>query len=73
MSARYYVSVSQELLDTDPPWHEVGLKLVEQGGFTEPGERWCLFEDDGAPEDLNGKKVMLALVRGRITERRVVT
>lgn len=72
MSARYYVLVSQELLDNDPPWESTGLHLIEQGALTEPGFRWCLFDDDNAPEDLNGKKVELVLVRGWITERLVV-
>lgn len=79
MSARYYVLVSQELLDSGAPWETAGLHLVEQGSFTEPGMRWCLFADDGAPEELNGKKVDLTLeavggVPGsaRITDRRVV-
>lgn len=70
MAARYYVLVAQELLDAEPParWEDAGLHLIEQGGFTEPGSRWCLFEDDNAPEELNGKKVMLTLTRGRVRE-----
>ena len=67
MAARYYVLVSQELIDADPPtpWEDAGLHLIEQGGFTEPGMRWCLFEDDNAPEELDGKKVELTFTRGR--------
>jgi hypothetical protein len=70
MAARYYVHVSQELLDAEPPppWEGAGLHLVEVGGFTEPGSRWCLFADDNAPEELNGKKVELALTRGPVHE-----
>ena len=68
MSARYYVLVRQELLDADTPWEDAGLHLVETGGFTEPGARWCLFEDDNAPEELNGKKVELTVTRGRVYE-----
>lgn len=68
MAARFYVLVSQELLDADAPWQDAGLHLVEVGGFTEPGMRWCLFDDDNAPEDLNGKKVELTLTRGSVFE-----
>lgn len=68
MTARYYVCVSQLLLDAGTPWHEAGLSLLEQGGFTEPGFRWCLFEDGSAPEELNGKKVELTLTPGRLHE-----
>lgn len=75
MSARFYVYVSQELLDADTPWESAGLHLVEVGGFTDPGMRWCLFDDDNAPEDLNGKKVELTFelvgTRPAITDRRV--
>jgi hypothetical protein len=70
------VLVSQELLDEEPPWEMAGLHLIEQGGFTEPGMRWCLFADDNAPAELNGKRVEPVFTKyddGRveITERRV--
>jgi catechol 2,3-dioxygenase-like lactoylglutathione lyase family enzyme len=79
VSARYYVLVSQDLLDDPPDWGVLGLRLVEQGGFTEPGMRWCLFEDDGAPGELDGCRVELTLTSDgtpggtRITERNVVS
>jgi len=75
MSARYYVSVSQELLDSAPAseWERVGLHLIEQGALTAPGFRVCRFLDDNAAEELEGKTVELVLVRGWITERMVVT
>ena len=76
---RYWVLVSQPLLD-DPatPWADAGLRLAEQGPWEHPGVRWCLFEDEEAPEELDGKKVDLTFERDadgktRITERRVVT
>lgn len=76
MAARYYVLVSQELLDSAPSWEALGLHLIEQGALQEPPMRWCVFDDDNAPEELNGKKVELnaELVGGvaRITERRVM-
>lgn len=70
MAARYYILVSQELLDAVPVprWEDAGLHLIEVGGFTEPGMRWCLFEDDDAPEELNGKKVEITLTRSRVHE-----
>lgn len=70
MTARYYVLIGQTLLDAvpSPRWEDAGLHLVEVGGFTEPGSRWCLFEDDNAPEGLNGKKVEITLARGRVYE-----
>ncbi len=75
---RYWVLVAQELLD-DPatPWGEAGLLLVEHGGWDSPCVRWCLFEDDEAPAELDGKRVELTFERAadgktRITERRVI-
>lgn len=68
MAARYHVLVSQELLDADTPWGNAGLTLIEVGGFTVPGARWCLFDDAEAPEELNGKKVEVTLTRGRVYE-----
>jgi hypothetical protein len=78
MAARYYVLVSQELLDAEPEpaWEEAGLHLIERGGFTEPGTRWCLFDDDNAPAQLNGLKVELTFtrvdMRPVITDRQVI-
>lgn len=73
MSARYYVLVAQDLLDAEPPtaWEEAGLHLVETGGLTEPGMRWCQFDDDDAPEELNGMKVELTFAR--VDMRPVIT
>lgn len=75
MAARYYVLVSEELLDSVPPWEALGLHLIEQGALQEPPMRWCVFDDDNAPAELTGKKVELhtELVDGvaRISERRV--
>lgn len=65
MAARYYVLVAQELLDADPAprWEDAGLHLIEQGMLTAPGVRVCRFLDDSAPEELEGKTVMLSLTR----------
>lgn len=72
MVARYYVQVSTELLDApDARWQEAGLRLIEVGGLIEPDWRWCLFEDDNAPENLNGLKIELTF--GRIGMRPVIT
>lgn len=49
------------------PWPE-GLRPVECLESEIPGSHWRLFEDDGAPEDLEGKYVELTLARrGRET------
>jgi hypothetical protein len=76
VAARYYVPVAQELLDDDPPWADLGLKLVERCPMGEPGIRWCLFEDPDAPEELDGKRVELqtTMVGGKpvITDRWVL-
>lgn len=80
MTARYWVQASDELMSTRQiPWPE-GLRPVGGPGVSEfRGSRWHLFEDDGAPEDLEGKKVELTLARrGRetgitvIVERKVL-
>ena len=69
MTARYWVQASDELIFTRQiPWPE-GLRPVGGPGVSEcPGARWQLFEDDGAPDDLEGKNVELTLARrGRET------
>ena len=70
MAARYYVRVADGLTETrQVPWPE-GLRPVRQAGgkSTPPGWHWHLFEDDGAPEELDGKRVELTLARrGRET------
>jgi hypothetical protein len=83
MAARYYVLVSQELLDADPAprWEDAGLHLIEQGILTGPGTRLCRFLDDGASEDMEGKSVELSFAReladdgtarAYVSERRVI-
>jgi hypothetical protein len=60
MSAQYWVLVSDELMKTGPSW-PAGLRPVK-GDCRPPGElhaRWWLFEDDGAPPELDGHKVEL--------------
>lgn len=55
---RYYVVVSDELLDVFDSWIPVdGFRLVEV--VEKRGNRTsvCLFEDDGAPAVLEGKTV----------------
>ena len=41
------------------------LRPVERGGIVHPGMRWWLFEDDDAPEDLDGKEVELSIGTSR--------
>lgn len=62
MSARYWVLASDELMDSNPQWPD-GLRVAEPGPYKEPGMRWWLFEDDGAPATLQGKAVELTFVR----------
>jgi hypothetical protein len=75
MSARYYVLVSQELLDADPApaWEDAGLHLIEQGALTQPGVRACRFLDDNAPEELEGKTVDVSFGVRNDTDGDVVT
>lgn len=65
MAARYYVLVSRELVSAGDPvsWEEAGLHLMAWGDVSDPGPSWCLFEDDNAPPELNGKKVELTMTR----------
>jgi hypothetical protein len=76
MAARYYVLVSQELLDWFVPWENAGLRMLVWGEFTEPGVRWCLIEDDNAPPELNNKRVELTLTAtddGITVDREVIS
>jgi hypothetical protein len=67
MAVRYYVQVADELMERQIPWPE-GLRPVEREESTVPGSHWHLFEDDGAPEELEGRRVELTLARrGRET------
>ena len=69
MPVRYYVQVADELMETRQiPWPE-GLRPVQQVSEGElPRSHWHLFEDDNAPEELDGKRVELTLARrGRET------
>lgn len=78
MSARYHVLASDELMAAgDLQWPE-GLRPVEQepadpGRY--PGMHWWLLEDDGAPAELDGKRVELAfgIAAGDGDARSVVT
>lgn len=79
MAARYHVRVVDEIMaQREIPWPE-GLRPVERGETGLHGSHWWLFEDDNAPDELDGKRVELSLARiGRetgimtITERRVL-
>lgn len=65
MSARYWVLVSDELMASDPQWPD-GLRVVESEVCVrsdQPGMRWWLLEDDGAPATLDGKLVELTFTR----------
>jgi hypothetical protein len=72
---RYWVLVSRELLDTNPPWAAVGLRLVERGGWENGHARWCLVEDPDAPAELEGREVEILITeedgKPRITGRQV--
>lgn len=65
MAARYYVLVSRELLSAGDSvfWEEAGLHLLAWGDVNDPGPSWCLFDDDNAPPELNGKRVELMMTR----------
>lgn len=59
MSARYRTRVSEELIEAwDTRLLPDGLRIVEIGG-PEPMSpyRTVIFDDDGAPEELDGKLV----------------
>jgi len=68
MSARYWVLITDELMDSDPQWPD-GLRVIEPGpheqphGTNPPAARWWLMEDDGAPATLAGKHVELTFTR----------
>lgn len=68
MAARYWVLISDELMDSGPQWPD-GLRVIEPGPYEQapPGQppvmRWWLLEDDGAPASLAGKHVELTFVR----------
>jgi hypothetical protein len=65
---RYWVLISDEVMATPDIQWPAGLQPVERGASEHPGMRWWLFEDDDAPPELDGKKVELAISRGRVTE-----
>ena len=73
MAVRYYVQVADEMTETRQiPWPE-GLRPVEREESTAHGSHWHLFEDDGAPEELDGRRVELTLARrGRETSMIVI-
>lgn len=65
MSVRYWVLCSRELMDSHPQWPD-GLRPVHQatdGPGPSPDCAWWLFEDDGAPATLAGKRVELTFTR----------
>jgi hypothetical protein len=68
MAVRYHVRVTDEMMETrEIPWPE-GLRPVEREGCDRHGSHWWLFEDDSAPEELDGRRVELTLARrGRET------
>jgi hypothetical protein len=76
-AVRYWVLMSVDLVtDSAPMLEGAGLHLIEYGAQDSPGMRWCLFEDDGAPPDLDGKRVELTFTRDadggtRISDRQV--
>jgi hypothetical protein len=75
VSARYWVMVGDDLIDAQPQWPAM-LRPVRRGGTIWPGLRWWLFEDDDAPENLDGKEVDLTFGTvygvGLVVERRVI-
>ncbi len=67
MSARYWVLVADEVMDSVPQWPD-GLYVVypqplERPRSAQPYAQWWLFEDVGAPATLEGKRVELTLTR----------
>lgn len=63
MSARYWVLASDELMNSDPQWPAC-LRPVQRDvapSAERPGMCWWLFEDDDAPETLNGKRIELEI------------
>ena len=63
MSVRYWVLVSDDLMDSDPQWPD-GLRPVKPDDGVPPDacSRWWLLEDDRAPATLEGKRVELTFV-----------
>ena len=60
MSARYHVLADDDLMAMPGLQWPEGLRPVEQEGPGRyPGMHWWLLEDDGAPAELNGKRVEL--------------
>jgi len=59
MSARYMTKILHELIETwDVSLLPEGLRIVEIGAVNPAsGCHIVTFDDDGAPEDLNGKMV----------------
>jgi hypothetical protein len=80
VAARYWVLVSDELMASLPLWLD-GFRPVKEGNVETPGMTWHLFEDDDAPEELEGKRVEVTISRStgslgsppKITGRQVVT
>jgi hypothetical protein len=80
VSARYWVLVSDELMASLPLWLD-GFRPVKEGNVETPGMTWHLFEDDDAPEGLEGKRVEVIVSRDtaspgsppQLTERRVMS
>ena len=80
-AVRYWVQVADELMrDTALQWPSC-LRPVRPADSAPPPDndsRWWLFEDDGAPAELDGKKVELTFTRidserPVVTERRGMT
>jgi hypothetical protein len=74
MAARYHVLASDELMASGLLRWPAGLQPVEQeptdpGRY--PGAHWWLFEDDDAPQTLNGKLVDLTI--GSVDGQPVIT
>jgi hypothetical protein len=72
---RYWVQVNDEFMASEPDW-PVELRVVERGGSVCPGVRWWLFEDEGAPAEIEGREVELTFSRptsgrAQVIERRV--
>jgi hypothetical protein len=73
VTARYQVHVSDELVEAwDLSMLPVGMRLVEIGPLdVMTRSRAATFDDDEAPEDLNGKTVyplfQLDTVTGKVT------
>jgi len=64
MAARYWVLISDDLMNSNPQWPD-GLRPVRSDDGVPPDthNRWWLMEDDGAPATLEGKQVELTFTR----------